>query len=120
MQTSLPELLSGRKIQILDQSQVCRPRSSDFSGLMGDLRDLVESLYSVVPVPPQFNQLLVKQDFDKLPDDIGMLRLVEEACSDRNDEWPETARTRRDDTGTGTENAIRIMPEWKQNIKTAE
>jgi Prion-inhibition and propagation len=109
-----------------------------FSGLIGDLRDLVESLYQVVPVPPQLNQSLVKQDFDKLLDDLGMLRLVDEACSDRKDEWSEGARARRENTeiatedgisimeyarrentGTGTENAARIM-KWTQNIQTAE
>jgi hypothetical protein len=87
-----------------------------FGDLIRDLQDFIDSLYKVVPVPPQFTRLLVMEDIDRLPADLGTLRLVEEACADREDEWSDAASTRRQNTEIASEDARSIL-EWNQNVQ---
>ena len=89
-----------------------------FNNLIKDLQDFVDSLYNIVPVHPQFKRLLVKEDFDRLvPVDLGTLRLVEEACASRDDEWSDTASAQLQDTKDATESVREFINEWRQGIE---
>ena len=88
-----------------------------FSNLTRDLHDFIDNLQDLVPVAPILTRLLVKEDMDSLPDDLGMLRLVDEACRERGDEWSDAATIRLQNTEIASEDAQRIM-EWRQGIQT--
>ncbi|ERF70730.1 hypothetical protein EPUS_05082 [Endocarpon pusillum Z07020] len=90
-----------------------------FSNLTRDLHDFIDNLRDLVPVAPILTRLLVKEDMDSLPDDLGMLRLVDEACRGRGDEWSDAATSRLQNTEIASEDAQRIM-EWRQDIQRGD
>ena len=88
----------------------------EFENLISDLEGLIEDLYKLVPVTPDFKRLMVKEDIGTLPEDLAALKLVQEACSidasgNSQDIWLEAASVRVEATELGTSNRRRIN-EW--------
>ena len=53
-----------------------------FRLLISDLDGLIEDLYRLVPVSTTFSRLMIKEDIEALPEQLAILKLVEEACQD--------------------------------------
>jgi Prion-inhibition and propagation len=111
--------LQQKKADCLAKAKwVVRDRQG-FSDLTRELHGFIDNLGDLVPVPPVLTRLLVKEDMNSLPDDLGMLRLVNEACKNRQDEWSDAASIRLQNTEIASEDARRIM-EWRQDILTGD
>nr|KAK5441247.1 hypothetical protein LTR18_007091 [Exophiala xenobiotica] len=90
-----------------------------FRELVNDLHGFVDSLYEFIPVIPPVRKLLVREDMDRLPNDLRRLRLVEEACSDLGDEWSGAATYRREESESASQSGARIT-EWIRGLSTED
>jgi hypothetical protein len=105
------ERLTKAKWAISDRQQ--------FRELVNDLHGFVDSLYEFIPVIPPVRKLLVREDMDRLPNDLGRLRLVEEACSDLGNEWSGAATYRREESESAYQSGARIT-EWIRGLSTGD
>ena len=93
---------------------------TEFNTLISELDSMVEDLYRLVPVQPAFRKLMVKEDIDSLPEDLAILKLVQEACAvDAGAEdlgpWLEAASVRVEMTELGTQDR-RDIDDWLAEV----
>ena len=82
----------------------------DFTKLVADMRNFVEGLYKLAPIAPDVERLMIQEYFDTLSNDLGRLRLLEEACSERNDNWSDMASVQLEASDLATQD--RRVIEW--------
>ena len=87
------------------------------TALVKDIRDLVNNLYELAPISPDFERLMVHEDVSALSADMVHLRLLDEACSGREDYWSETASMQVQVSEMATQDR-RDVSEWLQDART--
>lgn len=87
-----------------------------FSSLINELNTFVKSLNDLLPAPQHHHQLRVRDDHERLAQDIRSLRLIQEASKRDHSDWSDAASIRADATEMGTEDLQRIES-WQEDIE---
>ena len=89
-----------------------------FIKLLNSLHDLIEGLHHLVPVPKEFQRLMIEEDINSLPDDLLKLRLLKMASDDGPAEWRDCVSLRVEQSQQATQD-FRTIEEWRQDINTS-
>ena len=82
---------SEKKLSILGKTKWAIHDKTKFEALIKDIRELVSSLYGVLPIPDKERNKIALGDIKELLPDIGRLKQVEEASQDIYPAWSEAA-----------------------------
>lgn len=86
-----------------------------FEKLLNSLHDPTDGLHHLVPVPKEFQRLMIKEDINSLPDDLLNLRLLIMASDDGPAEWRDFVNLRVEHSQQATQD-FRTIEEWRQDI----
>lgn len=87
-----------------------------FSSLISELGCFIRFLNELVPASEQVRQLFIKEDIERLTQDMRTLHLIQEACATDHRDWSEAASIRMEATQLGTEDLQRIE-DWIPDVE---
>ena len=91
----------GRKPSALRKAKWAIQRKEVFQGLINDLKDLIDGLYEIAPVPREVVDYVVETDVGSI-DNPEQLKLFEAATEDSYRTWSAVASSVREQTEAGT------------------